>query len=135
MLAGDFKDIISGLRWGSDITQGQLAKELGVSRSTVVGYENGTRYPDYKTLKKIAEYFGVSGDYLLGRSRVKVFWDDIVEAVEANPALGDLLRYYCDPEYTTFFEQLSKLTEPQIKKVREIISVIFAPEDDKEDSE
>lgn len=31
-------------------------------------YETGKRQPDYKTLLKVAEYFGVTTDYLLGRT-------------------------------------------------------------------
>jgi len=49
------------------ITQIELAKYLGVVRSTICQYEKGNREPDTKTLIRLADYFHVSTDYLLGR--------------------------------------------------------------------
>jgi len=43
-----------------------LAKELNIHFSTLGSYEQGRRKPDVDTLKTLAEYFGVSTDYLLG---------------------------------------------------------------------
>lgn len=49
--------------------KGMSLKELGavvnVAESTMSLYENGKRQPDYETLLKLAEYFGVTVDYLL----------------------------------------------------------------------
>jgi len=45
----------------------QLATRLGMTYSTIAKYEAGSRFPDQQTLLKIAEIFGVSLDYLLGR--------------------------------------------------------------------
>lgn len=53
-------------RWG--LTQAELADQLGISRPTLTKYEQGEREPDYTTLKKIADYFNISTDYLLGRT-------------------------------------------------------------------
>lgn len=50
------------------LTQEQLAKELGIKRSTYAKYETGENKPDYNTLKKIADFFEISTDELLGRS-------------------------------------------------------------------
>ncbi len=49
-----------------DITQKQLASELMMPPSTLGGYIQGTSEPDFETLKLLANYFGVSTDYLLG---------------------------------------------------------------------
>ena len=48
----------------------ELGMEIGVAESTVSQYETGKRQPDYETLLKLSEYFGVSVDYLLGRESV-----------------------------------------------------------------
>lgn len=56
------------LRKNAKCTQAQMAEKLGVARSTYVTYELGTRQPDHKMLVEIADYFGVSVDYLLGRT-------------------------------------------------------------------
>ena len=45
-----------------------FAKELGVDCSTIAKYETGDRLPDLVMLCKLADFFGSSTDYLLGRS-------------------------------------------------------------------
>ncbi len=47
------------------ITQKQLAHNLGIPVSTLGGYVQGTSEPDFETLKLFATYFKVSTDYLL----------------------------------------------------------------------
>lgn len=49
-------------------TQSEIAIELGLPRETYRNYETGARQPDQELLIKIADYFDVSIDYLLGRS-------------------------------------------------------------------
>jgi transcriptional regulator with XRE-family HTH domain len=49
-------------------TQKELAQRIGIARTTYSGYANGAREPDLDTLNKIADYFEVSTDYLLGRT-------------------------------------------------------------------
>lgn len=55
------------LRRKANLTQAQLGKLLGCSGSTVSLYEGGQRSPDTDMLVKLADVFGVSVDYLLGR--------------------------------------------------------------------
>lgn len=62
---------IKELRESKGISQIILGKYLGVARSTICQYEKGNRQPDPLTLQKIADYFGVSVDYLLGREETK----------------------------------------------------------------
>lgn len=62
---------LTTLRSRHDITQQELADKIGVSRGTVGMYEIGKREPDADTLGKIADYFNVSTDYLLGRTDQK----------------------------------------------------------------
>ncbi|AKG04192.1 transcriptional regulator [Salimicrobium jeotgali] len=59
---------LSLLRKEHNLKQEELAKILGVARTTYGMYEQGKRNPDYETLQKIADYFNVTADYLLGRS-------------------------------------------------------------------
>lgn len=47
------------------ITQQELADALNISRSTLAGYEAENKKPSYKVLVRMAEYFGVTVDYLL----------------------------------------------------------------------
>ncbi|MDO8226139.1 helix-turn-helix domain-containing protein [Bacillus cabrialesii] len=50
---------------GSHVKQEDVAKALGIARSTYGAYEQGKREPDHATLIKIADYYGVTIDYLL----------------------------------------------------------------------
>ncbi len=64
-----FSERLKRLRKERGLTQDDLAEELGVSRSSVSGYEtNRAAEPDYRSLVKIADLFQVSTDYLLGRT-------------------------------------------------------------------
>jgi transcriptional regulator with XRE-family HTH domain len=56
------------LRNKKGLTLKQLGSIIGVAESTVSLYEKGKRQPDNDTLIRIADYFGVSVDYLLGNS-------------------------------------------------------------------
>lgn len=58
---------IAALRAEKGIRQIELAQTLGVSQGTLSTWENGKYEPDIATLNKIANYFDVSVDYLLGR--------------------------------------------------------------------
>ena len=53
------------IREQKKIKQHDVANALGISRTAYSNYENGKRNPDIETLKRIAEYFNVSIDYLL----------------------------------------------------------------------
>lgn len=64
----NFNEVLRQLRKGTIYTQEELANKLGLLRSTYAKYETGENEPDYKTLVKIANYYGVSTDALLGRN-------------------------------------------------------------------
>ena len=66
-----FGNILRALRKERGLTQNQLANELQFTRSTIANYEQGNRLPQIETLSKLADYFGVSIDYLLGRSTIR----------------------------------------------------------------
>ena len=63
MLARRLKE----LRFQNDLTQTQFAQALGVAQQTVGGWEKNNSSPNYDLLNKIADYFNVTTDYLLGR--------------------------------------------------------------------
>ena len=60
-----FKIEFKRLRTERNITQDELARALGVSRSTIGNYEQGIREPDFDMLEKIADYFNVNMSILL----------------------------------------------------------------------
>lgn len=60
------------VREGKNKTQAQMADFLGCSQQTYSRYENGKAQMSYQTLDCLADYFGTSIDYLLGRTDEKV---------------------------------------------------------------
>lgn len=61
-------------------TQEEVAKQIGVSRARYSHYENGRSEPDYETLKKLADYYKVTIDYLLtGTEKKKTIEDEIAD--------------------------------------------------------
>ena len=76
---------IRELRKAEGMSQKELALNLGVSTSAVGMYEQGRREPDSEKLSGLCEIFGVTMDYLLGRSetaRSVPETNDIVEAFD-----------------------------------------------------
>lgn len=63
-----FAKRLKQLRKNKKITQEDMSNMLGISRQGYGKYENGKAEPDHDTLVKIANYFKVSADYLLGRT-------------------------------------------------------------------
>ena len=61
-----FSERLKRLRMEKGITQKELANRLHISRSTIAGYESLGKEPDGEKLCALADFFGVSVDYLLG---------------------------------------------------------------------
>ncbi len=81
-----------------NMTQKQLAKDLNIAPSTMGGYVQGSSEPDFETLKKLADYFMVSTDYLLSMPTAPV----------RNPLEEELLRVFralTDEQQFVFIEQ------------------------------
>lgn len=64
-------NIIRRLRDDIGWTQAKLGEKLGVAESTISLYESDKREPDVATIKRLADIFYVSTDYLLGQSENK----------------------------------------------------------------
>ncbi len=59
------------LRESKNLSQYDLANELGISQSAIGNWEAGKREPNFTMMQTLANYFGVSVDYLLGRADEK----------------------------------------------------------------
>lgn len=84
-----FGRIISMLRKEKGISQCQAAKELGVSQALMSHYENGIRECSLEFVVKIADYYSVSCDYLLGRSASRNGNTGLAEDTHENETTGD----------------------------------------------
>jgi transcriptional regulator with XRE-family HTH domain len=70
---------LTELRLSNHLRQDDVAKFLGVARTTYAMYEQGNREMDYALLLKLADYYKVSLDYLFGRSDIPVHHESYTE--------------------------------------------------------
>ena len=61
-----FAEQLKTLRKKNSLTQKELAEKVGVKQNSYANWENGNREPNIEMLVRIADYFDVSLDYLLG---------------------------------------------------------------------
>ncbi|MCI1965556.1 MAG: helix-turn-helix domain-containing protein [Oscillospiraceae bacterium] len=72
----DFGYRLRELRENKDLTQTQVAKRLGLSKTTISGYENNIKTPSLDVLIKLSILYGVSSDYILGLENRKLLQID-----------------------------------------------------------
>lgn len=69
----DLGERIKSLREDFDMKQEDLADILNINRSSLANYESNRRTPSVEIIVQIANFFKVSTDYLLGRTKIKEF--------------------------------------------------------------
>ncbi|HEY2493112.1 MAG TPA: helix-turn-helix transcriptional regulator [Paenibacillus sp.] len=71
-------------------TQEDLSCSIGITRASLSHYEKNRRKPDFEILSKLADKFGVSIDYLIGRTNhTELVMDDDVREFVDNLELSD----------------------------------------------
>lgn len=108
-----FSHRLKTLRKTKGLTQKEIANRLGIARTTYAGYEQGEREPDYETLIKIADYFNVPVDYILGRSNDPVLSPDRItesRCVYEYEHLTDEEIRYLNKQLEIFREFIKKET-------------------------
>lgn len=98
---------LTALRKQKKKTQQEMADFLGVTRPAYTAYERGNRNPDYDTLRKLADFFDVTTDYLLGRSD--------------HPRLSEKVEKEVDAEVEELMEIIEGLPEDEKDKMKEKI--------------
>jgi len=84
----EFAEILGELRRETGLSQRQSAATLGVSQAVLSHYENGAREPKLDFVVKACDYYQVTSDYLLGRTKERRdcstrFSDNINEIVNS----------------------------------------------------
>jgi transcriptional regulator with XRE-family HTH domain len=72
---------ITQLRKQASLSQTDLAKSIGVSRTIVGNYERAENTPSVETLLKIAKIFNVSIDYLVGESALSSYDKEVLKRI------------------------------------------------------
>lgn len=70
-MISSFSERLKELRAEKGIRSEDAAEVFGVSRATLSAYEMGKSVPDLNVLNKMADFYGVSTDYICGRTNVK----------------------------------------------------------------
>lgn len=91
----DLDKTLKMLREERGICQKELALYLNVTIGTVSNYENGIHSPDLDTLCRLADFYGVSTDYLLGRTRYRAAPPTLDQPIYRSYTLGDLYGHLC----------------------------------------
>jgi|LSQX01.1.fsa_nt_gb transcriptional regulator with XRE-family HTH domain len=106
------------LRTERKLSKKQMADFLKIDQSTYGKYELGKREPDYDMIKKLADFFNVSVDYLLCRT-------DAQETLEFDDEVNELLEeLHKRPEMKMLFSISRKATKEDIEKAVKIIEAL-----------
>lgn len=118
------------LRNENNLLQKEVAEKLKITTSAYGFYEQGKRTPDAETLNKIAEFYNVSIDYLLGRTNIRDSADKIAESLNDDPELSQFWDSLKDREdLKLLFKQTRDMSPNDIKKIIRIIKAIEDEED------
>lgn len=112
-----FSERLKLLRKQNKVTQEVLAEKVGVERSSIGKYETSNVVPSTEVLIKIAEYFGVSTDYLLGR-------DETTQHVNDDETLDILNELHKRPEMKALFQVTRKATKEDVEGAVAFVEVL-----------
>lgn len=85
-------EILADLRHEKGIGQKELADYLRLSVGTISNYENNIHSPDLETLCKIADYFGVTTDYILGRTAYRCDPEILNRRISRDYTVTDIIN-------------------------------------------
>jgi len=123
-------EIFAKLLKEKDVTPYQVSKATGVAQSSLSDWKNGRSKPKYEKMLAIADYFGVSVDYLLGNEpkektpAVTVYdeHDKIIHLDQETMNILESLR--TRPDMKVLFSVSSKATQEDIIKTIKIIEAL-----------
>jgi len=101
----DISTRIKSLRLSRNLTQKKLSEDLGISERGVQNYEAGTRKPTSDMIIKLASYFDVSADYLLG---IGIYANQNF-IIEYRKDVEAIAKLFLPKEYVNLLPDLSDL--------------------------
>ena len=106
-----FYDTFAQLCYENRTTPNAVCLELGLSNSTATYWKKSGKAPKRETLEKLAERFGVTVDYLIGREKATD------TNVDRKPTV--FISYNSKDDAALIAEILSQLSESQLKQVHD----------------
>lgn len=106
------------LRRENNLTSRDLAKLLNVSQPTITRWENGLQEPSKKNVKKLASYFNVSSDYLLGLTDEREPYKKPMKFEEALKILENTKR---NNDIFTITDNIKNLSDEQLHTIATIV--------------
>ena len=99
-----FSNVLQQLRKEARLSQDQISDALRIPKRTYGSWERNERQPDFEMLCKIADYFNVTTDYLLGRTPMEI------EAIhgEPPPLPEGQMEFVFEPEETPTADELER---------------------------
>lgn len=98
-------------REAASYNQSELAREFGLSPTAIFNYEKNNREPDFDTLIKISDFFGVSADYMLGHTDYPCTPDAILKGQDREQKeVLELMTRTID-EWEELFKYISRLSQ------------------------
>ena len=115
------------LRESVGLSQAKLAQEIGSNQSSINRYENGQAAPTVELLRKYADYFDVSMDYIFARCddpRGKLYENKIMKQRDA-PELRDFIEMCFEPG-SPMNERLKESLFQMMTEGKKMTAVIYA---------
>lgn len=115
-----FGEILTSLREERGIYQKELAAILKVSVGTVSNYENNIHFPDQEALLQLADYFGVTVDYLLGRTSYRYSLDTLNEEYAPGMTVAelvDIIQHFSPQNTASFLDYIELLQLRQRQRI------------------
>ena len=98
------------------LTPGGVAREAGISRSTIQDWKTGRCVPKAETLLRIADYFGVTLDYLVTGKETEH------EPYYRDPESREIADFlFQNPQYKTLFSAVRDVPEEDLKMVQNLL--------------
>lgn len=88
----EFGEFLAELRKEKGYLQKEVAAYLNVTVATISNYEKGVHTPDLNTLSRLADFYDVSTDYLLQRTRYKASINTLNKPLSADYTISDLMN-------------------------------------------
>lgn len=88
----EFGEFLAKLRKEKGYLQKEVAAYLNMTVATISNYEKGVHTPDLNTLAKLADFYDVSTDYLLQRTKYKASISTLNKRLSADYTVSDLMN-------------------------------------------